>query len=522
MSLGGEKSFKMKLRDMENAFKYRRIPYPKRSIELIAILAISCTFFLFMHTNKLNSRLKEMEIKLQPSEFSALGLTGNQLNTRESSRRDNINTLHGTYQYLKSTGQHTPRNVRRRHIHNDNINNMNNDIIDDDGHQRHQRHHDDHHKHREGHLHRNLHRSRLHEEHANKFENSHNYDDDDSGDARESASVNADSESEETEGTAENSLNANDVNNTKKADIDLIVFNRVAKVGSQSLMQLMKRLGKLNGFGTSRDSGKRYETVLIGPQRQRELVAEILTKPKPHAYSQHLAYINFTRFHLPKPIYINLVRHPIERIISWHYYVRAEWYYKDMKAKLGDKAPPRPSDEFMNMDLDTCVKTKDKYCQFNQDEITNQSGDHRRQTLFFCGQNRKLCMPFNSAAAMQKAKRTVEQDYAVVGTWEDTNITLSVLEHYIPKFFKHAKVVYYMGKEQLSVVNRNPVKRPVSQETRDILSKNFTNEIEFYEFCKQRLYLQYSAISNFGKVDDDDYVLIPERSDDDEIYDDDY
>lgn len=79
-----------------------------------------------------------------------------------------------------------------------------------------------------------------------------------------------------------------------------------------------------------------------------------------------------------------------------------------------------------------------------------------------------------------------------------------------------------MGKEQLSIVNMNPVKRSASQETREILSKNFTNEIEFYEFCKQRLYLQYSAISNFGRIDNDDYVLIPQHSDDDEIYDDDY
>lgn len=44
---------------------------------------------------------------------------------------------------------------------------------------------------------------------------------------------------------------------------------------------------------------------------------------------------------------------------------------------------------------------------------------------------------------MQKAKRTVEEEYAVVGTWEDTNITLSVLEHYIPRFFKHAKTAFH-------------------------------------------------------------------------------
>uniref|UniRef100_A0A1B0BCI1 Uncharacterized protein n=1 Tax=Glossina palpalis gambiensis TaxID=67801 RepID=A0A1B0BCI1_9MUSC len=90
-----------------------------RSVELIALLVISCIFFLFcMHTNKLNSRLKEMEMKLHPSEFSALGLTGDGVgvevggsssgsnsNHLDSSKPDNINTLHRTYQYLKSTGQ---------------------------------------------------------------------------------------------------------------------------------------------------------------------------------------------------------------------------------------------------------------------------------------------------------------------------------------------------------------------------------------------------------------------------------
>ncbi|XP_017468053.1 PREDICTED: heparan sulfate 2-O-sulfotransferase pipe-like [Rhagoletis zephyria] len=497
MSLGGDKTFKMRMRDMENAFRYRRIPYPKRSVELIAILAISCTFFLFMHTNKLNSRLKEMEVKLQPSEFSALGLTGNQINSRES-RRDNINTLHGTYQYLKSTGQRRPR-IRHNEVHAQ----SNNENIEE---QREQRHSPPHHHRQRHHQHRR----------QQNGENARN------NDEYEESLDDAYENDESHEDTPEWGISADELNNTKKADIDMIFFNRVAKVGSQSLMELMSHLGRLHGYKASRDAGKRYETVLLAPHLQRELAVEILGKQKPHAYSQHLAYLNFTRFHLPRPIYINLVRHPIDRVISWHYYIRAEWYYIDMKAKLGDMAPPRPSDEFMNMDIDTCIKTKSILCTFNQDEATNESGDHRRQTLFFCGQNKKLCMPFNSVTAMQKAKRTVEQEYAVVGTWEDTNITLTVLEHYIPKYFKHAKVVYHMGKERLSSVNKNPAKRPVSQETRDILSKNFTNEIEFYEFCKQRLYLQYSAISKFNKIDNDDYVLLPHYNNNDEIYNEDY
>ncbi|XP_032586988.2 heparan sulfate 2-O-sulfotransferase pipe [Drosophila mojavensis] len=116
---------------------------------------------------------------------------------------------------------------------------------------------------------------------------------------------------------------------------------------------------------------------------------------------------------------------------------------------------------------------------------------------------------------MQKAKHTVESEYAVVGTWEDTNITLTVLEHYIPRYFRHAKVAYYLGEERLSRINRNNVTRIVSDETRQILRKNLTNEIEFYEFCKQRLYLQYAALGNGKRFGDDDYLLMPEMHGDD-------
>ncbi|XP_052843957.1 heparan sulfate 2-O-sulfotransferase pipe isoform X1 [Drosophila gunungcola] len=513
MSLNAERSYKMKLRDVENAFKYRRIPYPKRSVELIALLAISCTFFLFMHTNKLNSRLKEMEVKLQPSEFSALGLTGNHISGHDAGKHDDINTLHGTYQYLKSTGQKVGYNVHDRRSSEE-------ELRDSTGHGH--GHHHDHHSHHhhvhhqekiDGHKHKAGHDKQLAvPENIPKEDEVHYEDDDD------------DEEVEENDDDLANGMDSGDgegfnfkadlLNNTKFAEVDFVFFNRVPKVGSQSLMELMVRLGKINGFTHARNKGSAHETIVMNKQRQNDLVADLLTRPKPHIYSQHIAYINFTRFHLPKPIYINLIRDPIDRIISWHYYIRAPWYYRDMQAKLGDKAPPMPSDEFLNLDLDTCVRNHDPHCTFNQMQVKNPVGDHRRQTLFFCGMNQKLCMPFNSEAAMQKAKRTVETEYAVVGTWEDTNITLSVLEAYIPRFFRNAKVAYYLGKDRLSRVNRNNVTRIVSDETRLILRKNLTNEIEFYEFCKQRLYLQYAALSHGKQFGEDDYLLVPEQQND--------
>ena len=48
------------------------------------------------------------------------------------------------------------------------------------------------------------------------------------------------------------------------------------------------------------------------------------------------------RFGLPEPIYVNLLRDPVERVISWYYYVRAPWYYVERKQAVPDIPLPDP------------------------------------------------------------------------------------------------------------------------------------------------------------------------------------
>ena len=50
---------------------------------------------------------------------------------------------------------------------------------------------------------------------------------------------------------------------------------------------------------------------------------------------------------------------------------------------------------------------------------------------------------FNTEIAMRKAMENVEKHYAVVGILEDLNKTLTVLEHYVPRFFKGALHTYW-------------------------------------------------------------------------------
>nr|CAD7433934.1 unnamed protein product [Timema monikensis] len=102
--------------------------------------------------------------------------------------------------------------------------------------------------------------------------------------------------------------------------------------------------------------------------------------------------------------------------------------------------------------------------------------------------------PFNTVGALQRAKHAVERHYAVVGILEDLNSTLTVLEHYVPRFFKGASQVYWDEVDRFTRINRNMFKPPVKEEVKDLVRRNFTREVEFYEFCRQRLHRQFLAL----------------------------
>ena len=46
------------------------------------------------------------------------------------------------------------------------------------------------------------------------------------------------------------------------------------------------------------------------------------------------------RFNLDMPIYVNMARDPVERVISWYYYVRAPWYFVERKRAFPDLPLP--------------------------------------------------------------------------------------------------------------------------------------------------------------------------------------
>lgn len=94
---------------------------------------------------------------------------------------------------------------------------------------------------------------------------------------------------------------------------------------------------------------------------------------------------------------------------------------------------------------------------------------------------------------MARAKSNVEQAYAVVGVLEELQASLRAFEAKIPKFFAGASQLYEKHKDDLSVKNKNVNKPKISEKVKEFLKQGFSNEIEFYEFCKQRLLTPHHA-----------------------------
>ena len=64
----------------------------------------------------------------------------------------------------------------------------------------------------------------------------------------------------------------------------------------------------------------------------------------------------------------------------------------------------------------------------------------------------------------------------------------------MPDYFKGARKTYLADAKLMKPQNVNVEKPKIDESIRDILTRKFSLEIEFYEFCKQRLYAQYELI----------------------------
>ncbi|XP_060659602.1 heparan sulfate 2-O-sulfotransferase pipe-like [Drosophila nasuta] len=106
-------------------------------------------------------------------------------------------------------------------------------------------------------------------------------------------------------------------------------------------------------------------------------------------YIAHGNWINFAEFRKRKPIYISLVRDPLDRIV--HNYYDQRTLKKLVLSRSIYAGFPQKTNDWYKQTFSECVRSGSPECRYIQYAIMDPVNDFRRQSLFFCG-NHEDCL----------------------------------------------------------------------------------------------------------------------------------
>ena len=189
---------------------------------------------------------------------------------------------------------------------------------------------------------------------------------------------------------------------SKDHDENILIFSRVPKTASLTINAIIKKLKTINNYTAygaidgMPDGGEGGEYVYEPSTYMRKMLIGAVLKEKekekdrPFIYTRHQNFLNFTEFfpNITKvqPIYMSFVRHPVDRVISWYYYIRNPEYqfddYGDLKTDL--MKPHR----LLKESIEECYYKQRRGCQIF-DGMSVYSGkrdsSYISQMAFFCG-----------------------------------------------------------------------------------------------------------------------------------------
>ncbi|XP_013420047.1 heparan sulfate 2-O-sulfotransferase 1 [Lingula anatina] len=266
----------------------------------------------------------------------------------------------------------------------------------------------------------------------------------------------------------------------ENADVDMavadsddlvVIYNRVPKTGSTSFAGVAYSLCSRNKYHVLHlNVSKNSHTMSLADQLRFVKNITRWNSMKPALYHGHLAYLEFGRFGIrDRPVYINIIRDPLDRLISYYYFMRFGDDFRPhlKRRKQGDKET-----------FDQCVAKDGNDC----DPVNLWL-----QIPFFCGHAAECWVPGNEWA-LQMAKYNLVNNYLVVGITEELEEFVAVLEATLPRMFKGALDMFISGEK--SHLRKTTNKKPPSEETVSKIQESniWKMEHDFYEFAKKQFH----------------------------------
>ena len=136
----------------------------------------------------------------------------------------------------------------------------------------------------------------------------------------------------------------------------------------------------------------------------------------------------------------------------------------------------KPPESVIKRDLNECLTLDEPNCTLDPNYLTEF------QYTFFCGSAQE-CRTIGNRDGLQKAKFNAEKYYSVIGVLEELELSMKVMESYLPYYFQNitqsgAESKPSNHRTKLDLVNLNKVE------------KWLEGDIEFYQFAVQRLHNQ--------------------------------
>ncbi|XP_039271706.2 uronyl 2-sulfotransferase-like [Styela clava] len=242
----------------------------------------------------------------------------------------------------------------------------------------------------------------------------------------------------------------------------VIFYNRIGKCGSRSILNLARRLSDKYKytFLESRD----FEHDHPAHDEMMEELEKISKLQPPIFYNRHIHFLDFEKYHHLQPIYINVIRDPIDRFVSHYNYIK----YGD-----GEAMVKNPRDDLPH--INDCVLKKIDLCNTNFLYYVGQ---------YFCGFDEICNHPSQESADL--AKRHINQNYVLIGLLEDFENTLLLLQRLLPEYFLDA-VSQWKKNSRTSTITKTKKHEVLSDEAIKILkSKDMKYEYEVYNYAKKK------------------------------------
>ncbi|XP_076455198.1 heparan sulfate 2-O-sulfotransferase 1-like [Babylonia areolata] len=268
-------------------------------------------------------------------------------------------------------------------------------------------------------------------------------------------------------------------------DDTIVIYNRVPKTGSTTLAGIMYALCSINKYFVIH-IGMFHSAKTIALSDQMRFINNITTwqEKKPALYHGHMAFIDYSKFGVKKkPLYINLVRNPLDRLVSYYYFTRNGDDIRPTKERMKERTRET---------FDECVERDGEDC----DPVNLWL-----QIPYFCGHISECWVP-GSDWALNKAKQNVLHHYLLVGVTEELEDYILVLETVLPRFFRGASHLYRTGNSHL---RKTAQKVPPKPETISKIHESpiWQMENDFYEFVREHFHYikeQLFEMDDFGQL----------------------